>query len=73
MTIELLNALTKWKPVKIKATIIGQMPEIANQVCDWMVVTSPAALPKNCDSLGGRGGVIGFVGHPSSMKETRVG
>jgi hypothetical protein len=36
----------------VEATLRCQVPEVADQVCDGMLVTSAAALLKNGDSLG---------------------
>jgi len=48
---------------KVKATLLSQVSEIANQVCDSMLVTGAAVPLKNRDGLGGPGNVIGFIGH----------
>ncbi len=48
---------------KVKAALLSQVSEIANQVCDSMLVTGAAVPLKNRDGLGGPGNVIGFVGH----------
>jgi hypothetical protein len=37
--------------------------EIADQVCDRMIIASPAVLLENRDGLGGPGDMVGFVGH----------
>jgi hypothetical protein len=39
------------------------VPEVADQVCDGMIVPSAAVLLKNCDGLGGPCNVIGFIRH----------
>ena len=48
---------------KVKAALLSQVSEIANQVCDSMLVTGAAVPLKNRDGLGGPGNVIGFIGH----------
>jgi hypothetical protein len=48
--------------------------EIANQVCDGMLVAGAAVLLKNRDGLGGPGNVVGFIGHAlSSDSATKRG
>jgi len=53
---------------KIEAALLSQVSEIADQICDGMLVTSAAVLLKNHDGLGGPGNVVGFISHsrPSS-------
>jgi hypothetical protein len=48
---------------KVIAALLGQVPEIANQVCDGMVVAGSTMPLKNRDGLGGPLDVIGFIGH----------
>ena len=38
---------------KVEAALLSQVSEIADQVCDGMLVTSAAVLLKNRDGLGG--------------------
>jgi hypothetical protein len=59
---------------KVKAALLSQVSEIANQVCDGMLVAGAAVLLKNRDGLGGPGNVIGFIGHAlSSDSATKRG
>src|ERR1019366_1434908 len=48
---------------KVEAALLGQMSEIADQVCDGMLVTGAAVPLKNRDGLGGPRNVVGFIGH----------
>jgi hypothetical protein len=48
---------------KVEATILSQMTEVADQVCDGMLVSSATVLLKNRDGLGSPCNVIGFVRH----------
>jgi hypothetical protein len=48
---------------KIETALFGQMSEIADQVCDGMLVTGAAVLLKNRDGLGGPGNVFDFICH----------
>jgi hypothetical protein len=50
---------------KIEATILRQVPEVADQVCNGMLVTGAAMPLKNVDGLGGPRDVVGFIGHAS--------
>jgi len=50
---------------KVETALLGQVSEIADQVCDGVLVTSAAAPLKNRDRLGSPGDVVGFIGHPS--------
>jgi hypothetical protein len=50
---------------KVEATLLRQVPEVADQVCDCVLVTSTAVPLKNGDGLGGPRNVIGFIGHAS--------
>jgi hypothetical protein len=51
---------------KVKAAFFSQVSEIANQVCDGMLVTGAAVPLINRDGLGGPGKVVGFIGHALS-------
>jgi hypothetical protein len=51
---------------KVKAPFLSQVSEIANQVCDGMLVTGAAAPLINRDGFGGPGNVVGFIGHAFS-------
>jgi hypothetical protein len=42
---------------------LSQVSEIADEVCDGMLVTSAAMLLKNRDGLGGPRDVVGFIRH----------
>jgi hypothetical protein len=48
---------------KVEATVLSQVSEIADQVCDGMFVTGAAVLLKNRDGLGGPRNVVGFISH----------
>jgi hypothetical protein len=48
---------------KVEAALLGQVSEIADQVCDGMFVTGAAVPLKNRDSLGSPSNVVGFIGH----------
>ena len=50
---------------KVKAKVIGQVSEVADQVCDRMLIATSAVLLKNRDGLGGPHDMVGFVGHAS--------
>ena len=52
---------------KVKAAFLSQVSEIANQVCDGMLVAGAAVPLINRDGLGGPGNVIGFIGHALSL------
>ena len=41
---------------KVEATILSQMTEVADQVCDGMLVSGATVLLKNRDGLGGPSG-----------------
>jgi hypothetical protein len=43
---------------KVEATLLGQMSEIADQVCDGMLITSAAVPLKNGDRVGGPGDMV---------------
>jgi hypothetical protein len=51
---------------KVEPALLGQMSEIADQVCDGMFITGPAVPLKNRDGLGSPSNVIGFIGHARS-------
>src|ERR1039458_1429143 len=48
---------------KVEAALLSQVSEIADQVCDGMLITGAAVLLKNRDGLGGPRNVVGFIGH----------
>src|SRR5664280_2140975 len=48
---------------KVKAALLSQVSEIADQVCDGMIVTGAAVPRKIRDSLGSPSNVVGFIGH----------
>ena len=48
---------------KIEATLLSQVPKIADQICDGMFVTSTASLLKNRDGLGSPRNMVGFIRH----------
>jgi hypothetical protein len=48
---------------KVEATLLSQVSEIADQVCDGMLVTSAAVPLKYRDGLGGPRDVVGFIRH----------
>jgi hypothetical protein len=50
---------------KVEAALLRQVPEVADKVCDGMLVTSVAVSLKYGDGLGGPGNVVGFIGHAS--------
>jgi hypothetical protein len=52
---------------KVKATLLSQVSEIANQVCDGMLVTGAAVPLINRDGLRGPGNVVGFIGQCSFL------
>src|ERR1017187_180164 len=48
---------------EVEPALLSQVPKIADQVCDGMLVTS-AAVPLKCrDGLGGPRDVVGFIRH----------
>jgi hypothetical protein len=47
---------------KIEVALLGQVSEIADQVCDGVLFNGAAALLKNRERLGG-GNVFGFIDH----------
>src|SRR5471030_1671185 len=52
---------------KVEAALLSQVSEIADQVCDDMLVTSAAVLLKNRDGRGGPRNVVGFIRHTFSL------
>jgi hypothetical protein len=48
---------------EVEPALLSQVSEIADQVCDGMLVTSAAMLLKNRDGLGGPCNVVGFIRH----------
>jgi hypothetical protein len=48
---------------KVKAKVLSQVSEIADQVGYHVLVATSAALLKNRDSLGGPDDMVGFVSH----------
>ena len=50
---------------KIEAALLRQVSEVADQVCDGMLVTSAAVPLKNGDCLGGPRNVVDFIGYAS--------
>jgi hypothetical protein len=54
---------------KVKAKVLSQVSEIADQVGNHVLVATSAALLKNRDSLGGPDDNVGFVSHvPPGLK-----
>src|ERR1035438_3288129 len=51
---------------KVKAALLSQVSEIANQIRDGMLVTGAAVPLINRDGLGGPGNMVGFIGHALS-------
>jgi len=48
---------------EVEAALLGQVSEVANQVCDSMLVASAAVLLEDGHRVGGPGYVSGFVDH----------
>ena len=48
---------------KVKAKVLSQMSEIADQVRDHVLVAGSAVLLKNRDGLGSPDDMVGFVSH----------
>src|SRR5450759_2969419 len=48
---------------KVEPALLGQMSEIADEVCDGMLVTGAAVPLKNRDGLGSPSNVVGFISH----------
>ena len=53
---------------KVEATVLSQVSEIADQVCDGMLVTGAAVPLKYRDGLGGPRDVVGFIGNALSPR-----
>ena len=45
---------------KVEPALLGQMSEIADEVCDGMLVTGAAVPLKNSDGLGSPSNVVGL-------------
>jgi len=56
---------------KVEATLLCQVPEVADQVCDGMLIAGVAVSLKYGDGLGGPRDVVGFIGH-ASHRSTRA-
>jgi hypothetical protein len=56
---------------KVETALISQVSEIADQVCDGMIVTSLTVPLKNRDCLGSPGNVVRFIGHASPRLNDR--
>src|SRR5664280_3767730 len=50
---------------EVEPALLSQVPKIADQVCDGMLVTSAAVPLKYRDGLGGPRDVVGFIRHGS--------
>ena len=50
---------------KVKAELLGQVPEVTDQIGDGMLFTSATVPLKNRDRVGGPGDVVSFVHHAS--------
>ena len=48
---------------EVEAALLGQVSEVANQVCDSTLVASAAVLLEDGHRVGGLGYVSGFVDH----------
>jgi hypothetical protein len=48
---------------EVEPALLSQVPKIADQVCDCMLVTSAAVPLKYRDGLGGPRDVVGFIRH----------
>src|ERR1035437_11117998 len=48
---------------KVETALLSQVSEIADQVCDGMLVTGAAVPLKNRGGLRGPRNVVGFIGH----------
>ena len=53
---------------EVKAALIGQVSEVANNVCNGMFVTCAAAHLESCYRFGGPSDVVGFVDHARNPK-----
>lgn len=56
---------------KVEATLLGQVSEIADQICNGMLITSAAVLLKNRDGLSGPSDVVRSVDHYSPQQYNR--
>jgi len=50
---------------KVEATLLRQVPEVADQVCDGMLIAGVAVSLKYGDGVGSPCNVVGFIGHAS--------
>jgi hypothetical protein len=50
---------------KVKTALLGQMSQIADQICDRMFVASAAMRLKNCDCVSGPRNMVSVIHHPS--------
>ena len=48
---------------EVEASLLGQVSQVADQVCDGMLVASSAVLLENFDRIGGPGDVVRVVDH----------
>ena len=48
---------------EIKAALVGEVSEVANQVCNGMLVARITMLLQSCNRVGGPGDVSGFIDH----------
>jgi hypothetical protein len=56
---------------KVKAKVVGQVSEIADQVGNDMLIASSAVLLKNRDGIGGPDDMVRFVSHvPPGLKRS---
>jgi hypothetical protein len=56
---------------KIEAALVGQVSEIANQICNGMLIARTTMLLESCNRVGGPGYVANFVDHtnkPTMMR-----
>ena len=56
---------------KIEAALVGQVSEIANQICNGMLIAHTTMLLESCNRVGGPGYVANFVDHtnkPTMMR-----
>jgi hypothetical protein len=56
---------------KSEAALLREVSEVADQVCNGMLVTSAAMPLKNGDGFGGPRNMIDFIGH-ASLNSTRA-
>jgi hypothetical protein len=47
----------------VEAAVLGQVSEVADEVCDGMRVACAAVILVNSNGFGGRGNVAGFIDH----------